>query len=51
MTNQAFLRAGYSLTVNGSFAGPFSYVSGALYGPYGSAEPVLSYFQERRLNK
>jgi hypothetical protein len=46
--NQALANAGYSLTVNGLSAGWFSYVTGAIYGPYGSAEPALSYFEEEK---
>lgn len=46
--NQALLQAGYSLTVNGAAAGWFSYVTAAIYGPYGSASPALSYFDEKR---
>lgn len=48
MTNQAIVQAGYSLTVNGSMAGWASYLSGAAYGPYGSAEPGLSYFEAEK---
>ncbi len=48
MTNQAILQAGYSLTVKGSMAGWASYLSGSIYGPYGSAEPGLSYFEAEK---
>ena len=49
--NQTLLQAGYPLTVNGAAGGWFSYMSGAIYGPYGSAAPALSYFDQDRNRK
>jgi hypothetical protein len=47
-SNQAILQAGYGLTVNTSSSGWFSDVTASTYGPYGSAEPALSYFEADR---
>lgn len=45
MASQALLKAGYALTVNGASGGWSSFLTGAVYGPYGTAAPALSYFQ------
>jgi len=45
MSNQALLKAGYDLTVNNMSGGWFSYITGAVYGPYGSTAPATSYFE------
>jgi hypothetical protein len=38
IANQAILQAGYALTVSGGSSGWFSYLTAAVYGPYGFEE-------------
>jgi len=48
MCNRAIARAGYALSVNSMTSGWFSYVTAALYGPYGTTAPLSSYAEWNR---
>jgi len=46
--NRAIARAGYALSVNSMTSGWFSYVTAALYGPYGTTASLSSYAEWNR---
>lgn len=46
--NRAIARAGYALSVNSAITGWFSYLTAALYGPYGTTAPLSSYAEWNR---
>ncbi len=46
--NRAIARAGYALSVNSMTSGWFSYVTAAVYGPYGTTAPLSSYAEWNR---